>query len=94
MLERPLDGGLDGIVHFAAVTSVLRSVEHPDLTFATNVTGTHLLLEAGRAAGVKALAFASSNAVAGPVDAPAISEDARRCARSPLTGRPRRPARC
>jgi UDP-glucose 4-epimerase len=60
----------------AAVTSVLRSIEHPELTFRTNVAGTAEVLEAARAAGATALVFASTNAVAGSVDAPAISESA------------------
>ncbi len=45
---------------------MLRSLEEPDKTFRTNVAGTHALLEAGRAAGVTSLAFASTNAVTGP----------------------------
>jgi UDP-glucose 4-epimerase len=76
VLEAAFDGGFDHVVHLAAVTSVLRSVEHPDLTFDTNVAGTHLLLEAARAAGVRSLVFASTNAVTGPMDAPAIVETA------------------
>jgi UDP-glucose 4-epimerase len=77
VLQRAFDGGFDGIVHLAAVTSVLRSMEHPELTFRTNVEGTHALLEAGREAGVTALAFASTNAVTGPMDEPKITEAAR-----------------
>ena len=76
VLERAFDGGFDGVVHLAAVTSVLRSMEHPELTFKTNVEGTHALLEAARAAGVTSLAFASTNAVTGPMEAPAITEAA------------------
>jgi UDP-glucose 4-epimerase len=76
VLERAFDGGADAVVHLAAVTSVLRSMEHPDLTFQTNVAGTHEVLEAARAAGVTALAFASTNAVTGPMEAPAIVETA------------------
>jgi UDP-glucose 4-epimerase len=76
VLERAFAGGFDYVVHLAAVTSVLRSVEHPDLTFDTNVAGTHLLLEAARAAGVTALIFASTNAVTGPMEATAITEEA------------------
>jgi UDP-glucose 4-epimerase len=76
VLERAFDGGFDSIVHLAAVTSVLRSVEQPELTFATNVIGTNALLAAGRAAGVTSLAFASTNAVTGPMTAPKISEAA------------------
>ena len=76
VLEAAFDGGFDSIVHLAAVTSVLRSLEQPELTFATNVAGTAALLEAGRKAGVTSLAFASTNAVTGPMDAPKISEAA------------------
>jgi UDP-glucose 4-epimerase len=76
VLEAAFDGGFDGVVHLAAVTSVLRSMEHPELTFRTNVEGTHALLEAARAAGARSLAFASTNAVTGPMDAPAITEAA------------------
>jgi UDP-glucose 4-epimerase len=82
VLDAAFEGGVDGIVHLAAVTSVLRSIEHPATTYRTNVAGTQLLLEAGRAAGASALVFASTNAVTGPVDAPAISEAA---ALKPLT---------
>ena len=76
VLAEALAGGIDGIVHLAAVTSVLRSLEHPELTFATNVAATSLLLEMGRSAGATSLVFASTNAVTGPMQAPAISEAA------------------
>ena len=33
VIEAAFDGGFDGVVHLAAVTSVLRSIEHPELTF-------------------------------------------------------------
>jgi UDP-glucose 4-epimerase len=76
VLERAFAGGFDAVVHLAAVTSVLRSLEHPQLTYATNVAGTNEVLEAARAAGVRAVAFASTNAVTGPMEGPAISETA------------------
>jgi UDP-glucose 4-epimerase len=76
VLARALDDGFDAIVHLAAVTSVLRSLEQPELTFRTNVIGTNAVLQAGRAAGVSSLAFASTNAVTGPMSAPKISEAA------------------
>ena len=76
VLARAFDGGCDSIVHLAAATSVLRSIEQPDLAFATNVIGTNAVLEAGRAAGVTSLSFASSNAVTGPMTEPRISEAA------------------
>jgi UDP-glucose 4-epimerase len=76
VLEAAFDGGFDSVVHLAAVTSVLRSLEHPMLTYRTNVAGTAELLEAARRAGVTSLAFASTNAVTGPMQAPAIVESA------------------
>jgi UDP-glucose 4-epimerase len=82
VLARAFDGGFDSVVHLAAVTSVLRSIEQPELTFRTNVAGTNQLLEAAKAAGVSSLAFASTNAVTGPMQAPKISEAA---ALNPLT---------
>jgi UDP-glucose 4-epimerase len=74
IVEASLEGGIDGIVHLAAVTSVLRSVEQPELTYHTNVEATASLLQAAASAGVKSLAFASTNAVVGMTDRPAIDE--------------------
>jgi UDP-glucose 4-epimerase len=74
VLARAFEGGFQSVVHLAAVTSVLRSLEQPELTYRTNVAGTAGLLEAARAAGVSTLAFASTNAVTGPMQAPKISE--------------------
>jgi UDP-glucose 4-epimerase len=76
VVDAALDGGFDAIVHLAAVTSVLKSVEHPELSYRTNVLGTHRVLEGARAAGVRSLVFASTNAVTGPIAAPAITEQA------------------
>lgn len=77
VVERAFEGGFEGVVHLAAVTSVLRSIEHPELTYRTNVAGTHRILEGARASGAKALVFASTNAVTGPMEEPAITERAR-----------------
>ncbi len=77
VLRAAFDGGFDSVVHLAAVTSVLRSIEQPELTYRTNVEGTHRVLEAAREAGVTSLAFASTNAVTGPMEEPAITERAR-----------------
>jgi UDP-glucose 4-epimerase len=76
-LARAFDGGFDSIVHLAAVTSVLKSIEEPERTFATNVIGTEAVLAAGRDAGVRSLAFSSTNAVTGPMEQPKITEAAR-----------------
>jgi UDP-glucose 4-epimerase len=77
VVEAAFDGGHDGVVHLAAVTSVLKSVEQPELTWRTNVAGTHNVLECAREAGASALVFASTNAVTGPMEEPAITERAR-----------------
>jgi UDP-glucose 4-epimerase len=74
VVEAAFGGGCDSVVHLAAVTSVLRSLEHPPATYRTNVAATQLLLEGARQAGVSSLVFASTNAVTGPMDAPAITE--------------------
>jgi UDP-glucose 4-epimerase len=76
VLAEALAGGFDAVVHLAAVTSVLRSLERPEHTYRTNVAATAALLEGARKAGVTALAFASTNAVTGPMEAPAITEAA------------------
>ena len=81
-LGRAFDGGMDSVVHLAAVTSVLKSIEEPERTFRTNVIGTNAVLEGARAAGVSSLAFASTNAVTGPMTTPRISES---LALNPLT---------
>ncbi len=82
VLQSAFAGGFDSVVHLAAVTSVLRSLEQPELTYRTNVEGTHRVLEAARAAGATSLAFASTNAVTGPMEEPAITE---RATLKPLT---------
>lgn len=76
VLAASLDGGFDAVVHLAAVTSVLRSLEHPRLAQQANVTATAALLEGARKAGVSAVVFASTNAVTGPMEQPAINEAA------------------
>jgi UDP-glucose 4-epimerase len=75
-LRAAFDGGMDSVVHLAAETSVLKSLERPELVYRTNVAGTAALLEAARQAGATSLAFASTNAVTGPMKAPKINEDA------------------
>jgi UDP-glucose 4-epimerase len=73
-VTRALSGGVDAIVHLAAVTSVLRSLERPKQTYHTNIDGTLVLLEAAREAEVSSLVFASTNAVVGPMHGSAITE--------------------
>ncbi|WP_019814568.1 NAD-dependent epimerase/dehydratase family protein [Saccharomonospora saliphila] len=73
--ERAVVPGTDGIVHLAAITSVLKSVEMPARTYAQNVAITHELLELARMHGVRRFVFASTNAVVGDVGTATINED-------------------
>lgn len=67
--------GTAGIVHLAARTSVLQSVEHPTETYADNVAVTQELLELARARGVRRFLMASTNAVVGDIGTATITED-------------------
>jgi UDP-glucose 4-epimerase len=75
-------GDVAGVVHLAAVTSVLRSVEHPGATYQVNVAVTQDLLEGCRHAGVERFIMASTNAVVGDVGHATIDEAIPPC---PLT---------
>jgi len=57
--------GIDAIVHLAALTSVLGSLQHPMETFRTNAAMTAALIERAGATGVASIVFASTNAVVG-----------------------------
>ena len=69
-------GDVAGVVHLAAVTSVLRSVQHPLATYQANVAVTQELLERCRQAGVERFILASSNAVVGDVGHATMDEKA------------------
>jgi UDP-glucose 4-epimerase len=75
-LAEVVDGGLDGVLHFAAKSLVGESVEHPERYWRNNVTGTLALLEAMLAAGVPRLVFSSTAAVYGEPERTPITEDA------------------
>jgi UDP-glucose 4-epimerase len=64
-----------GIVHLAALTSVLKSVERPADTFTENVAVTHELLELARQREVPQFVMASTNAVVGDVGTSTITLD-------------------
>ena len=94
VLEQAFAGGVDSVVHLAAVTSVLRSLEQPELTYRTNVEGTHRVLEAARAAGT-ALARVRLDQRGHRADGRAQRSRRRPgSGRSRPTARPRPPARC
>jgi UDP-glucose 4-epimerase len=63
------------VVHLAALTSVLKSVDAPMQTFAQNVTITQVLLELSRGSGVDRFVIASTNAVVGNVGTSTITAD-------------------
>jgi UDP-glucose 4-epimerase len=71
---RALDAGTEVVIHLAALTSVLRSVEDPAGTYEVNVAVTANLLELARAHGAGTFIFASTNAVAGDVGRDVITE--------------------
>jgi UDP-glucose 4-epimerase len=66
--------GLDVIIHLAAVTSVVLSVDDPAGTYRLNVEATANLLERARQHGVSAFLLASTNAVTGNVGRQTITE--------------------
>ena len=57
--------GMDAVFHSAAFVSVPQSMDEPQECFDVNVSGTHLLLESARRAGVRRVVLASSAAVYG-----------------------------
>jgi len=63
------------IVHLAARAGVRPSIQHPQLYYDTNATGTLHLLEAARMTGVKRFIFASSSSVYGASKIVPFSED-------------------
>ncbi|TCP56226.1 UDP-glucose 4-epimerase [Tamaricihabitans halophyticus] len=64
-----------GVVHLAAITSVLKSAEQPQETFSNNVQLTHDLLELARVKGAEKFVLASTNAVVGDVGTGRITVD-------------------
>ena len=66
---------VDAIAHLAARAGVRPSIQHPQLYYDTNVSGTLHLLEAARATGVERFVFASSSSVYGASKTVPFSED-------------------
>ena len=60
--------GCDAVAHYAAQTSVPRSMEHPEETMEVNVGGTSAILKACQVHGVNRFVMASSAAVYGAKD--------------------------
>ena len=68
--------GTDTIIHLAARTSVLESLQDPEAYYRNNVALTAGLLELARQRGVRTFLFASTNAVVGNVGQALITEQA------------------
>jgi len=66
--EAAVEVGVDAVVHLAAETSVLGSMERPALVHRVNVDVTAALLELCRERGVEAFVLASTNAVVGDAE--------------------------
>ncbi|MDA8025138.1 MAG: NAD-dependent epimerase/dehydratase family protein [Actinomycetota bacterium] len=67
ILEELFPENVDGVIHMAAITSVLQSKKDPAGVFATNLDATSTLLELSRTSGVKTFHMASSNAAFGSI---------------------------
>jgi len=75
--------GIEVIFHEAAFVSVPQSMEEPQTCFDVNITGTSLLFDAARRAGVRRAVVASSAAVYGESDALPLIEETPLQPRSP-----------
>ncbi len=73
-VKTAMAGGVDCVVHLAALASVQKSLQEPDLARRWNVDGTRIVLEQALNAGVRSVVFASSCAVYGD-STPPLGED-------------------
>lgn len=75
-LDRAFSGGVEALIHFAALKAVGESCEKPLSYFDNNIGGTIALLQAMARADVKHLVFSSSATVYGDPDTVPVTEDA------------------
>jgi len=75
-LDEAFSGGVDAVMHFAALKAVGESCENPLLYFENNISGTISLLRAMDRAGVSVLVFSSSATVYGSPDRTPVNEEA------------------
>ena len=75
-LDRAFAGGIDAVIHFAALKAVGESCEQPLAYFDNNIGGTITLMQAMEAHGVERLVFSSSATVYGEPDSVPVGEDA------------------
>lgn len=76
VVEASVETGTRAIVHLAAQTQVLRSIEDPQGTFDNNVAVTGAMLERARHVGATSFVLASTNAVVGAGASGTLSEGA------------------
>ncbi len=76
VVEKAFEAGIDAVLHFAALSVVADSSEHPLEYFDNNVGGTLSLLQAMEHAGVTRFIFSSSAAVYGEPEQLPIEESA------------------
>jgi UDP-glucose 4-epimerase len=77
-VDRIIEEGFDGALHFAALALVGEAAQHPERYWRANVGGTLNLLEAMTGAGISRLVFSSTCAVYGQPDVVPIPETAPR----------------
>ena len=75
-LDKAFEGGIDAVIHFAALKAVGESCEQPLAYFDNNIGGTITLMQAMEAHGVERLVFSSSATVYGEPDSVPVREDA------------------
>ena len=75
-LDRAFEGGIDAVIHFAALKAVGESCEQPLTYFDNNIGGTITLMQAMEAHGVDRLVFSSSATVYGDAETVPVREDA------------------
>ncbi len=75
-LDDALGGGVEAVLHFAALSIVGDSVTHPLTYFDNNIGGTLSILQAMNRLGIKRFVFSSSAAVYGAPDELPIEETA------------------
>ena len=75
VLQAIQDHGVSGVIHVAGFKYAGVSVTRPLHTYAQNVEGTRVVLEAMQAADVANIVFSSSAAVYGTPDVPLVTED-------------------
>jgi UDP-glucose 4-epimerase len=64
-LVRKLVGGVDAIIHLAALAEIVPSIENPNEYFSTNVTGTFNIIDAAKQCKISRIIYAASSSCYG-----------------------------